>query len=351
MKRDLPVNVTEQQMRAYLETFNRTYLETVTEFFNEDQWKLLYRVPLLLGETIGYVSTQFGAAFEYTGRPPHRVSVRRGRARIEDLLTGAPKEVRHLPAFAEFDGTNSSLGGLTAEGFFPFRILNDRASVTLLDIRFRVGNWERNIELAEVFGNRSSEFWSPDKAVARARSKDEILLAALQINRAAKRSLGLKDYIDRFKAKTVLVLGDYAEEGRHRLRRIRDGLSRLGYEPILLEDIPDRPEMDLQQKLVAVGAVSRFVVIDDSSKAGHMFELPSVRDNRWVAIVLRLEGSEGSFMTRGLAVASNVILERTYRPDAVDAVLTVTTHWAEERLTALRRKFSATFPWRFPEPT
>jgi hypothetical protein len=245
-------------------------------------------------------------------------------------------------------GHTISIGRLTLEGGFPFRLNNEQADVTLFDIRFHVGQWERIIEFAQVYGNRSSIFWSAQNAVARA--KDEILVAVLQLARARQRSLGLADYIDRFKAKTVLLLGDYNEDGRTRLEAIRDGLVAQDYEPILLADIPDRPEMDLQQKAVAVGSVSRFVVIDDSSRGGHILELGRVQDNRWVAIVLRLLGSEGTFMTRGIAVASTVILERTYTPETLDPVLAEATGWAESKIGELGVAFSTTYPWRLPPP-
>ncbi|MBI2999183.1 MAG: hypothetical protein HYY46_12185 [Deltaproteobacteria bacterium] len=126
------------------------------------------------------------------------------------------------------------------------------------------------------------------------RAKDEVLLALVHLRESEKRSIPLSQYLSNYKEKTVLVLGDYGNEGRKRLEEIKGALVQLGYAPLLLDEIPDDLHYDLQQKAVAVGSVARFVVIDDSSKSGHLVEYSHGQINRWILIILRLDSSDGS---------------------------------------------------------
>jgi hypothetical protein len=115
------------------------------------------------------------------------------------------------------------------------------------------------MERAEIFGNRTADFWSQENAISRA--KDEILLALSDLAQAKSLCVELGDYISRFKEKTVLILGDYNQPGKGRLISIRQTLNALGYNPVLLDEIPDDLHYNLQQKAVAIGSVSRFVIM------------------------------------------------------------------------------------------
>jgi hypothetical protein len=81
---------------------------------------------------------------------------------------------------------------------------------------------------------------------------------------------------------------------------------RIGYKPLLIKDIPDFEHYGLQQKLVAIAGMSRFIVIDDSNPSGHLIELEICRLNRWVTIVLRVHGCPSSWMTAGISLSSTV---------------------------------------------
>ena len=101
-----------------------------------------------------------------------------------------------------------------------------------------------------------------------------------------------------------------------RLSHISSTLRQLGYEPLLVKDVPDIPAYDIPQKVVAVGTIARFVVIDDSSKSGHLAEVEICRRNDWVTILLRAGGRGGSWMTAGASHLSSVVLEKDYTPFA-----------------------------------
>jgi len=195
-----------------------------------------------------------------------------------------------------------------------------------------------------LYGNRTAEFWSEINAVRRA--KDEILFALLDLKQAKKWSLSIAEYLRDFKEKTVLVLGDFSVGGRKRLEAIKGAIADLGYDPILLDEIPDDLNYNLEQKAVAVGSVARFVVFDDSSKSGHLVELIHSKINDWVTVILRLEGSKGSFMTRGASSYSKVIRESTYSFVDLPGVLSESVQWAEKTITELKLAGMRMYPWR-----
>lgn len=211
-----------------------------------------------------------------------------------------------------------------------------------------VGSWKRIVQFAEVFGNRDATNFSIGKAESRA--KDEVLAAMVQVSRAQQRKTNVANYIEQFKGKTVLVLGDYDSYGIARLHGISAALESLGYEPILVKDIPDHPHHDLPQKVVAIGAISRFVVVDDSSKSGHLLEVQLCKQNSWVTALLRADGKGGSWMTAGAAHTSNVIYELAYEPSSPEKAVREAAAWAEVKLRELERKYESTYPWRGNRP-
>jgi hypothetical protein len=169
----------------------------------------------------------------------------------------------------------------------------------------------------------------------------------LQLIKARERKIDISQYVKEFKDKTVLVLGDYCEpEGLSRLQEISQVLVAHGYEPILVKDIPDHPHHDLTQKVVAVGAISRFVVVEDSSRSGHLLEVQLCRQNNWVTVLLRAGGIGGSRKTAGAAHASDVIKELPYDPASTTEAIAEAAQWAEAKLDELQRKFESTYPWR-----
>jgi hypothetical protein len=229
-------------------------------------------------------------------------------------------------------------------GGFPFRLDGLDASLSISDVRFEAAGWNRIVTYAEVFGNRSKDNWLKEKAVSRA--KDEVLAALVEYKRAEIKHLSVSEYITSFKKNTVLILGDYDDEGIKRLTMIADISSKLGYEPLLLKDVPDHPYHDLSQKLVAIGAIARFIVVDDSSKSGHLSEVEICKQNKWVTILLRAEGQGGSWMTAGASYLSNVIFEKDYNLSSPGLAVKEAVDWAERKLHELQRKFDNTYPWR-----
>lgn len=343
------MNVTDDAFRRYIETLHATWADFVREHLPDGVPDRLLRSSLMKGRVEGYISTQFGAGFEYT-QGTQALSLDKSSRRIEDLFTKAPLRVSKLPPMFKIGGSDVSIQGLTLEGTFPFRLTSEDASLVLIDVRFAAFGWMREVEYAEIYGNRRAEFWSKTRAVERAlaRAKDDVLLVLLDLQRAGSRGITWENWLGQWKERTVLVLGDYNEEGRRRLSAIKNGLLELGYDAVLLDEVPDNFHYNLQQKATIVGGGCRFVVIDDSSKSGHLVEFVRSQLERWITIVLRMEGSEGSFMTRGEEAYSKVAIERAYTPNNVEEVLQSAVDWAEKTIVDLHRASTNVYPWRRP---
>jgi hypothetical protein len=245
-------------------------------------------------------------------------------------------------------GPDIAIMYLTLEGAFPFRLATPDSSIRLVDVGFRIAPWERIVKLAELFADRSASFWSLANAAERGvrTAREEANLALLDVERSDRIGVSIAEYVRDFKSKTVLVLGDYEGSGAERLEVFKAALVQFGYQPILLRDVPEQPYQDLQQKTLQIASVARFIVIDDSSKSGHLVEFPLIQANRWVAIILRESGSSGTYMTHGASVASNVIRETNYTSQSLHSELLSGIQWAETKLQELEKELRSTYPWR-----
>jgi hypothetical protein len=338
------MNITEQGFRAYIDLFYSTLDATASQYLREDLRDKLLHLSLLPARIIGYVSTQYGVAIEYEPANNTSIEVCRGSARVEDLLVQAPPGLRSSGPIVRIAARDTVFYNPALSGAFPFRLDGKHASVSITGGTFEAGAWMRTIQYAEVFGDRLRDNWSPEKAVSRA--KDEILAALVESNRAKEKHLSIYEYIDIFKKKTVLVLGDYDEQGLQRLQGICVALVQLGYEPVLIRDVPDHPHHDLPQKVIAIAAISRFVVVDDSSKSGHLLEIELCKQNNWVTVLLRGGGAGGSWMTAGASHQSKVIFENPYDPGSPQIGVAEAASWAEDKLRELKILFDNTYPWR-----
>jgi hypothetical protein len=248
----------------------------------------------------------------------------------------------------DLNGGVVNFSDISLVGGFPLRLDGPRGCVTYDRVGFEIGTWKYAAHHLEIYCDRSAASWSREKAISKA--KDEVLAALTDIRRAEAKGVTIEGYISTFKRKTVLVLGDYGVEGKQRLRTISSCLAALGYEPVLVEEIPDHPPQDLTQKVVMIGSAARFVVMDDSSRSGHLSELPICKSNSWVTILLRLGGKGGSWMTAGASHSSNVILEKEYEAGTEPLRVREAAEWAERKLAELGRELDSTYPWRTDPP-
>jgi hypothetical protein len=337
-------NVSEDQFALYLAAYHKTYRDFAEQFFSEEARHELGRYPLLDRGIRAYVSTQFGAGFEYLPPPAEGIVTEHHSQRVEFMFARAPRKLRGVGPMLVVAGSNTTVQGLTLEGGFPFLLGTERSDIRLIDVRFRAGDWTREVLWAELSGDRRADYWSEARAGTRA--SHELFVAYSQLKSAAIQHLSIHDYVATFKERHVLVLGDYSPAGRARLTAIKEVLGGAGYEPILLDELPDHPAMNLVQKVVAFGSVARFIVIDDSSKSGHLVEAMQVKTNDWITVVLRLDGSDGTYMTKGIEALSTVVKEFLYTPADLPAILSEAIAWSESRNAELSRHWADVYPWR-----
>jgi hypothetical protein len=340
------MNITENGIKSYIETFLSSLDDTAANFFDEDETKELLHKSLLPAKIICYVSTQFGVAFEYIPDSETSIEVIRGSARVEDLLVKAPSGLRNVGPMLNIGGSNCGIEKLSLADGFPFRLTKKEASVTIREVRFSAEalEWVRDIEYAEVFGDRDADSWS--KEAAQSRAKDEVLAALFIAQQAKRKEVSLHEYISTSREKHVLLLGDYKGEGQERLDQIAEALKDIGYDPLLIKDVPDFEHYDLAQKVVAIGSLSRFVVIDDSSPSGHLMEAEICRNNRWVTVLLHAKGIRASWITAGASVSSNVILDKDYVPKSTKEAISEVSKWAEDKLKEIGKSLTNVYPWR-----
>jgi hypothetical protein len=206
--------------------------------------------------------------------------------------------------------------------------------------------WTLGTSRLEFYGDRTADSWTAARATERA--KDEVLSALFELERAHRKGISLKEYYARHRESTVLILGSYSSAGIQRLRTLERAVADLGYEPVLISDVPDQPAQTLEQKVVMVGSLSRFVLIDDAEKSGHLTELPLCKANGWITVVLRPDGHASSAMSAAASVLSNVICELSYEPNAIESVLPEAIQWAEAKHSEIGLRIRAAYPWSTP---
>jgi hypothetical protein len=338
------MNATEEILKNYLITFHKVYFETLDSYIPREKLPFFYRSYFRQNSIIGYISTQFGIGFEYINNKFSTLEIIRSSSRIEDLFLNTSSNIKKLQVGIKIAANNVTISGITFSGVYPFQLTVDHASLRLMNTKFTVNGWSRTILYAELYANRNRNYWTEIQAASRA--KDEVFLTLVDLNKSEQHSISINKYLNEFKEKFVLVLGDYSPEGKIRLKKIKDLLAPLGYMPILVDEIPDNLNYDLQQKVVAIGSVARFIVVDDSSKSGHLVEYKLVESNRWITIILRSIGSDNSFMTKGASNYSKVILEKEYTIDNISNIIKEASSWAENKFEELRINGIKSYPWR-----
>ncbi len=333
-------------MRAYLEHFEGTYRDTVDERIDAEFRNSLFRYPLLKCRLVGYVSTNFGAGYEYFPTPrTSEIETIHGSMPINELiLAGAPKGPwRNLYGFGISNGATSHLTDCSFNEVYPFILDDESATAILQDVKVESGRWKREVLYAEIAGDRSADRWSEIEAVGRA--KDEVLVALTDQQLLKRHRVDLPTFLSEFKKRTVLLLGDFSS-GRQRLDAIQNALRELNYEPVLLDDVPDDFNYDLREKFNAIARVCRFAIFDDSSPSGHLVEMAEARQAEILRIHLREKGSHSSYMAVGQSETSKMVFEVEYELDTLRENIGPAVKWVEKRLDELQERRTGLYPWR-----
>ena len=127
--------------------------------------------------------------------------------------------------------------------------------------------------------------------------------------------------------------------------------SMTGKHRVVLDGFPLPGQAAVSLELTAVDVVgpgARFVVVDDSSRAGHTAEIPIIEFLRVVTIVLRLRGSHSTFVNRPLDSTSKVIQEVEDDENDLEQILDDSITRAERQIAALSQQYARVYPWRSP---
>jgi hypothetical protein len=345
--------ITEDQMHNYLRSFHDHFLELVERYVPADLTGYLLPYATRASGLVGYISTTYGAGFEYV-EDPEGIQVEVGSARIEDLLFRAPRRLRDIDYHAfTIDVQDVEIigsGPLGPEGALIIRNYSGRpvilhgpdSSVTIVNAYFSMEDWHRYIRYSQMFSNRSAEAWSVERA--RERVTDELMKALVDLAQMRNRGLSLPDLLSEGLARYVLLLGSFEPEGRDRLKAIARHLLPV-YAPLRLDEIETPPEYSLRRKVRFAISLSRFIVVEDSKPAGQVFELAVVAGAEVPTVILRREGEQSTFMTLGLGVYSKVIREFVYSPETLPEVLAEAIEWVEGEILRVERTFREAYPW------
>jgi hypothetical protein len=162
-----------------------------------------------------------------------------------------------------------------------------------------------------------------------------------------KVGLATNHFVRALKEEGVLILGEDHGAGLALLERIGELLMRLhGKAPLLLKEQEDRDDLGLVAKLLINSAAARWVLVENSSPSGHLYELPFVDMVGVVVVVLQQEGRGASFMPDE-AILKNAQWRRfTYPPDRLEDALGEAVRWAESTIASVRASHQRARPWQ-----
>jgi hypothetical protein len=185
------------------------------------------------------------------------------------------------------------------------------ATYTIMDSEVRVRGWRRErLHFAHYVSTLPGEM-PYNAARGDIEATDAILSALAQVN------IDESTRIDQFSDK-VLLLGDFSPDGRQRLKRIRTAIAAAGYSSFLVDEVGDLPAAGVDAKVQTLILTSRFVVVDDSSPAGQLAEIPLLSRGRTPSLVLRLEGTFSSSMSRTAGGPGSSLVEMEYTASSVN---------------------------------
>ena len=343
MNEPVAANVTEAQLRKYLEVFFG-HLEEMADQHLPDQSHQLFHTSHLPATITGYVSTQYGVGYEMRRASVTSIEVRRGSSRVEDLVwRGAPK--RTPPAIVIRDSHRILIQRATFSDLIPVRLAGDSDDISLVDVtcEFRSG-YRRALDFLWLSSRRNSELWTPERAVSRAAA--EVLRAMAEIQLARRAKISIAEFVANHKQRTVLLLGSYDPEGLVRLQRIADSLTRVGYQPFLVSDIADHPAQSLLQKVTMLGHLARFVVFDDTEPSGHLVELSAALANGWPILAMQGHGRPTTAMLVEAPTFHPMYHAIAYDPASPSAAIQEAMPWIEGKLRAVTHEFNGAYPWR-----
>jgi hypothetical protein len=161
-----------------------------------------------------------------------------------------------------------------------------------------------------------------------------------------ERQENVMDIIRTSVRQNVLVLGkDSDNEGLLRINKIMNVLSNNQYNPIKLKDLPDITFLSIEDKMLRVAALCRFIIAEDSRPSGHIDELKICTNCQYITATVREAGTgstwmqahypiQFSFMNRfcyaGQRLAHDSLCSQVFR--SIEMATEKAINWAEARI-------------------
>lgn len=146
--------------------------------------------------------------------------------------------------------------------------------------------------------------------------------------------------------RNVLVLGSYQGANEAELITLKDEIEAYGYSAFLVNELPDIPSNDLEQKVATAMRMVGFCIMVDREASGHIDEYEIAKKQR--ALTARLTPEDGG-STRMIGSSEIVDInhirafEFEMRPEEV---LHEAIEWSEEMLEERQRAYNEHYEWR-----
>lgn len=146
------------------------------------------------------------------------------------------------------------------------------------------------------------------------------------------------------KEQSVLVLGEDTSR-LPVLRDIQGWLRDHDYSSVIVKDLADIEQQSVEEKVLLLASLSRFIVCDDATASGHIDELRILTGARLPTVILNPAGSGGTWMQADYEHDYSFMRRFEYRSSPRDA-LHGACRWAEQSIIDRRKYLNGRYPWR-----
>ncbi|MGP8214844.1 MAG: hypothetical protein ACLQQ4_04710 [Bacteroidia bacterium] len=145
---------------------------------------------------------------------------------------------------------------------------------------------------------------------------------------------------------SVLILGKDTGEGLELLKHIQVHLESLGFYTYIIKEQPDIIGESVMQKILRYGLSSRFVVVENSQPAGHLYEIPHIAKlAELTTIVLQRQGEGSTWMFEDLYPRLKSIKKFEYTDGDLEKQIDAGIDWAKDFLKMFGEYQKQKLPW------
>lgn len=145
---------------------------------------------------------------------------------------------------------------------------------------------------------------------------------------------------------SVLVLGKDTGEDLETLQRIKVALEERGFHVYIIKEEPDRVGETVLQKVLRYALASRFVLIENTSPSGHLYEIPHVaKMAECTAALLQQRGSGATWMFEDGYFRHQHWRKFEYDADSLEAAVGEAAEWAQNFNRRFGEHQKLVLPW------